>query len=741
MQSHELKREKILSSLKAEDFIGRSSELDEILRHAKNESKSLGMLILSTPNNGLSELLRQSYDQLFYEQSATIPVYFPFAKNDETAEETARRFLQTFLLQVVAFRRANVGLLDSSPDVCELSELALPIDGHWIDRLVMACDAKSPLKDERSFVKQAFSAPLRAKSHGVNIFLMLDSFENIENPLSGLNLLDEIKEIYQRSTIPYAFAGRRRYVLSAMQSGDTKLQNIEILKLNPLVNPDAGLLVENLSEKMQVKINDQTRDLIVQQFSANPQLISTIFNSAQDYDKNLASFNQVEQVYVDSLLGGRIAKIYDTIFDEIAPNFTTQKRILKLLANREEKSLIEIWAEYLEIPENEFYRILQLLKIHEIIRVKSGTIYFAKENEVLRDYVETRYELEVIGEARVLVVGRMLASALKRAPHTMTRFYRNASAIGLRELLAVFDCQSVPNVLFNYAEFKQNYKGEETAVIAKSLEKESETVSLPQIVFTANCQAYYPPISQLTLENSSAVAIGFDKGNYTDENEVVWISAEIDSKLEVTRELTEFWCDRLEMVALMCNFINYKIWLIAPEGFSPEACEVLKDCRAFGSSRRQVEFLVKYLKAEDLVKQRLKANEYEMVVPMGDDTEMIAAHAIEDIARRHDFQPRAINQIKTALVEACINAAEHSHSPDRKIYQKFTVEEDKLIITISNRGVKLPVNKIEKSVENIEPSEGRRGWGLKLMRKLMDEVTFEQVDDGTRISMVKYLKK
>lgn len=741
MQSHELKREKILSSLKAEDFIGRSSELDEILRHAKNESKSLGMLILSTPNNGLSELLRQTYDQLFYEQGNTIPVYFSFAKNDETAEETARRFLQTMLLQVVAFRRANVGLLDSSPDVCELSELALPSDGHWIDRLVLACEIKSPLKDERSFVKQAFSAPLRAKSHGVNIFLMLDSFENVENPSNSLNLLDEIKEIYQRATIPFAFAGHRRFILSAMQGGDTRLQNIEILKLNPLVNPDAGLLVENLSEKLQVKINEQTRDLIVQQFGANPQLISTIFNSAQDYGKNLASFNQVEQVYVDSLLGGRIAKIYDTIFDEIAPNFTTQKRILKLLANQEEKSLIETWAKYLELSEAEFHRILQSLRIHEIIRLKSGTIHFAKENEVLRDYVETRYELEVIGEARVLVVGRMLASALKRAPHTMTRFYRNASAIGLRELLAVFDCQSVPGVLFNYADFKKTYKGEETAVITKSLENESEMVSLPQIVFTANCQAYYPPISQLTMENSSAVAIGFDKGNYTDENEVVWISAEIDSKLEVTRELTEFWCDRLEMVALMCNFINYKIWLIAPEGFSPEACEVLQDCRAFGSSRRQVEFLVKYLKAEGLVKQRLKANEYEMVVPMGDDTEMIAAHAIEDIARRHDFQPRAINQIKTALVEACINAAEHSHSPDRKIYQKFTVEEDKLIITISNRGVKLPLNKIEKSVENIEPSEGRRGWGLKLMRKLMDEVTFEQVDDGTRISMVKYLKK
>jgi anti-sigma regulatory factor (Ser/Thr protein kinase) len=36
---------------------------------------------------------------------------------------------------------------------------------------------------------------------------------------------------------------------------------------------------------------------------------------------------------------------------------------------------------------------------------------------------------------------------------------------------------------------------------------------------------------------------------------------------------------------------------------------------------------------------------------------------------------------------------------------------------------------------------GRRGWGLKLMKTLMDEVKLEQVDDGTRISMTKYLEE
>jgi anti-sigma regulatory factor (Ser/Thr protein kinase) len=35
---------------------------------------------------------------------------------------------------------------------------------------------------------------------------------------------------------------------------------------------------------------------------------------------------------------------------------------------------------------------------------------------------------------------------------------------------------------------------------------------------------------------------------------------------------------------------------------------------------------------------------------------------------------------------------------------------------------------------------GRRGWGLKLIKTLMDEVEFERVDDGTQLKMTKYIK-
>src|SRR5204862_2719396 len=142
------------------------------------------------------------------------------------------------------------------------------------------------------------------------------------------------------------------------------------------------------------------------------------------------------------------------------------------------------------------------------------------------------------------------------------------------------------------------------------------------------------------------------------------------------------------------------------------------------SSRKQVDLLAQFLNVKELVGNAGTGEEYEIVVPMGEDAELMSARTVEEIAKRHAFPAKTINQIKTALVEACINAAEHSLSPDRKIYQRFRVENDKLVVIVSSRGV-MPAN---VSAQNgYGNGKSRRGWGLKLIRSLMDEVEFERV--------------
>ena len=141
------------------------------------------------------------------------------------------------------------------------------------------------------------------------------------------------------------------------------------------------------------------------------------------------------------------------------------------------------------------------------------------------------------------------------------------------------------------------------------------------------------------------------------------------------------------------------------------------------------------------VVQTTDPDEFLIVVPMGEDNELIAANTAEQIARRLTFRPEAINQIKTAIVEACINASDTVLARIEKFISVLRVESDRLVITISSRGI-VPANLNGANSGSVvtEAAEERRGLGLKLIRTLMDEVEFERVDDGTSLRMTKYLR-
>ena len=728
-----MQQTRILSRIAAEDFIGRRAETDELLRHASGEGRTNALFLLSAPACGSSELLRQTYDRLFHEQDSVIPFYFAFSRSDRDARRTAVRFLQTFLRQAVAFRRRDPRLLSIAPDVFELSELAAARDARWIQSLVAMRKNGSFLNDEASFVRTALSAPLRAAAGEAPVFMMLDDLHRAASITGEADFFEELKDVLSGAEIPFVAAGRRRF----LHREASRIRESKLLRLGSLADADAVRLVEALAKKLKVEITDASRDLIVRQFGTSPVFITHLLRAAQGLKSGLASYSEVQSVTNEALFAGDFGGFYDSLFDEIIPEPDTQRRVIRILqetADKEfHKATLEAWCERLEKTFAEVYRIARQLHIHEIVRLNGGGVEFQSENTVLSDYVAARFRLEILNEPRALVVSDVLTRALKRAPQIMTHFYRGSSAVNLQNLLAAFNCQSVSRSLFDYGSFKENFR--------EDAGFEDEKMTLPQIVFTSKASAFYPSLMQVDETARAAVALGFEAADYRAGNETVWIAAEVDSKLEASKELAEFWCDRLEMVALMCNFPRYRLWLVTPEGFTEEAVEVLRSRGVYSSNRKQIEILADELKAGKILPEKKAQDEYEMILPMGEDTEIIAAQTVEEIARRQGFKQAAINQIKTALVEACINATEHSHSPDRKIYQRFKVEDDRLVITVMNRGVKIPAEKIAESGAPIEPGKGRRGWGLKLMRTLMDEVNFEQTDEGTRISMVKVKKE
>jgi len=729
----------ILANISRDDFVGRDAELRRLVDYARQNDPERALLVQGAPNAGTSEFLRQAYDELFLGRSHSVPVHFAFGDH-ASATEAGADFFQSFLRQYIAYRRVDPTLSTVPLTLHDLAELALPTDYESITDLIEAFERERLAGNELSFFRFCLNAPRKLVSDTRRSFFALIDCVGLAAPEKQKpDIGHEVVRAFLRRNEQVAIAGLRRHLQNLVNSAGAPPDNCDVIHLDRLSDEDAELLLDKLARKLRLESNEQTRDLLVQQLNGAPVLINALAQAARDTRTPLDKFLSCQQLYVDNLMGGRISNYFSDLLNHIAPQPQTHRTLVRVLyesgLSETKKASVWAWKKRLNVEGGEFERMIEMLHVHELANSSGATVELNTQSTVWTDYLNVQYQIEVSGEPRALTLAKTLLATLKRAPQAMARMYRRESALGLDQLLARFNCQEMPATLFNYERFAAEYSGVDTDKVNLGLDSEADLLRLPQIVHVADCTSYATSVQ--TEEKRCAVGHGFDAGDYTDESEVVWVAAEIDAKLEASVDLTKEWLDRLMQVSREAHFGKIRIWLVSPEGFTKEASRLLRERDAYGSSRRQVELLTSRLSAQAT---RVEAgDEYEMVIPMGTDTELIAAHTVEQIARRLDFTPEAINQIKLALVEACINAAEHSLSPDRKIYQRFRVEDDKLVVTVASRGV-VPANLSGQNGGENGEGKTRRGWGLKLIKSLMDEVEFERVDDGTQLRMIKYRK-
>ncbi|HZI17175.1 MAG TPA: ATP-binding protein [Pyrinomonadaceae bacterium] len=748
------KTRRVLGRVPAELFAGRAEQLRELTGLASARPAQSGLVLLAAPHAGLTELLRQAFDEMFRHRGGPAPVYFNFTHGEHGAAAAARRFLHSFLAQLAAHRREDPALVTSPPPLGSLTDLFAPVDYEWADELVRSVERAGAEGDERTLIRLCLSAPAVAAQRGSRTVLLLDDVHAAERLKGEVELGPEVAQAAFGWGVPFALGGLRRRLFDVLNGAASHvgLDALRRVHVAALKEAEAGELVERLAAHLSVPVTNETRDLLVQQAESNPYLITSFVQAARGAGVSLNSFREFQQLYVDELLGGRVNRRFSAALEEVATGPVLRRGLLRVLhesaANAGGKSPVELWLKRLGLDPHGLDRLMRELHARELANFHATHVEVTP-GLVWRDYLRVSYRLQVAAEPRALVVADTLIETLKRAPQTMARHYRREAALKLVELLRRFNFQHVPASLLHYDRFAKAYRGLAPDEAAAGLAAESETLRLPQVVHSASCASFYPPIAQVCDEERCAVGHGFDSTSYADSDAVVWIAAEVESKLEAGRALTEVWLDRLAQVSAACGFENARLWLVVPEGFSAEAVELLRERGAYGSSRRQLELLTTRLGGDaGDAPGAAGADEFAVEIPMGEDTELIAAHAAEQIARRMEFRTEQINQIKTALVEACINASEHSLSPERKIYNRFRVEDDKLTITVSSRGLSVPAEVSANGSSTAEPNghdkaggRGRRGWGLKLIRTLMDDVEFEQADDGTRLRMTKYLRR
>jgi serine/threonine-protein kinase RsbW len=132
-----------------------------------------------------------------------------------------------------------------------------------------------------------------------------------------------------------------------------------------------------------------------------------------------------------------------------------------------------------------------------------------------------------------------------------------------------------------------------------------------------------------------------------------------------------------------------------------------------------------------------------LTLPMAPDMEVAASKAAVSVARSMEMSGDKIDEVRHAVVEACINAIEHSHADDRKVHltMRILADADPQVLEIEVRdggqGFETESIKGRKSGTAEVPQLRKRGWGLKIIQSLMDEVHIESDDHGTTVVMRK----
>jgi serine/threonine-protein kinase RsbW len=133
-----------------------------------------------------------------------------------------------------------------------------------------------------------------------------------------------------------------------------------------------------------------------------------------------------------------------------------------------------------------------------------------------------------------------------------------------------------------------------------------------------------------------------------------------------------------------------------------------------------------------------KGLQFSLVLPVDAEVELVAVRALEQIATFTDLDTADIEKAKLALIEACINAGEHSQSFEKKIRVYFSALPETLEILVEDRGKAFdPVEVQARMVRAGDPLSQKRGRGLSLIKEMMDDVRLEKTEIGTRLYMIK----
>ncbi len=707
-----------------DDLSGRQAELAMLTAAAglADRGRALPLLLTGAPGMGKTCLLRAVARTLDDPSTGLRALYAPLAASTEPVSSLAAAIL---------------GLAHSPGQVdferAEALGRAAAGDARGAEAMVRDLLARPPEPDTGSGWNRLFAlAGELSRETGQRLVMLLDDIHLIPGPESLVAALGTV------DGGPVAWvAASHRPVLPGGAEVNCAAQTI---RLEPLDDTSAWEILRRRGAAASLDFGEDCRSALPL-LGGVPALVSRLPAAAILAGRNtFESSGALIDFHAAQMTGGYLRDHYRVLLAGGQGDDTRHLlEILLHLLGRGARTTRRELAAGLHLDDRQAARLLDRMISMGIVREEWGFLAVDAARP-LEDFCRTQWRLHVEGRPEEECRARLRIESADFLAVRRARCRQRGNVDEFRSFLASWDNQAVPRSLVDAVRFGGLFPG--TPPEAEALpDRDTARVILPRV--TASWEHDFTgggrPPNHLDLVAITGPGRGQDSG---------WLAVDLRLETEeVTSPMVEDFARRLRLFADRDGIADGQLtgWIVTGGIFSAEACQAASRAGLWTSGPEQLRLMAGLTGGS--VSLRLAADadrtreplELRMIIPEASEIELVAARTLEEFGTRLPFREGDLARLKMALVEACLNAFEHGGSEEHAVSLTFRVLPGALEIDIGNRGrAFIPATVVMPSVEEKFGSARKRGWGLALIRELVDEMSFLERDGGTCLRLRKH---